>query len=136
MKNIPLALSAMAAHRQFILWILSDRGGKPVKLPVDYRTGSVADAHDPAIWTDSTTAVNMAAMMGDGYGVGFVLTANDPFFFVDLDNCLGDDGAWSPVAVDIMGRLPDAAIEVSQSGRGLHIIAQGAAPEHACKNIA
>lgn len=138
MQQLPEALQPLAAYKQFILWTTADRSGKLVKLPVDWRTAKVADAHDPGAWMDAATAVDTARAYGDNYGVGFVFTPNDPFFFVDLDKCLNADNAtWSPVATDIMARLPGAAIEVSQSGRGLHIFGQysGAAPDHSCKNV-
>lgn len=137
MQNLPEALQPLAAYKQFILWTLAEREGKQVKLPVDYRTAKVADAHDPGAWMDSTTAISTAQAYGENYGVGFVFTPNDPFFFVDLDKCLNaDNTTWSPVAMDILARLPGAAVEVSQSGRGLHIFGQGVAPDHSCKNIA
>jgi hypothetical protein len=136
MQVLPEALAALGLYRQFILWMLAERDGKQVKLPVDYRTASVGDAHNPYIWLDAQTAITTAAAFGDGYGVGFVFTVNDPFFFVDLDKCLeADNVTWSPVAMDVLTRVPGAAVEVSQSGRGLHIIGTGAAPEHSCKNV-
>ena len=132
--NAPL--HAMAAYSQFILWMLAERNGKQVKLPVDHRTGLVADAHNTDAWTDADTAIEAANAYGAKYGVGFVFSANDPFFFVDLDKCLEADGkTWSPVAMDVMQRLSGAAVEVSQSGRGLHIFGQGMALDHACKNV-
>lgn len=139
MQNLPEALQPLAAYKQFILWTTADRGGKLVKLPVDYRTAKVADAHDPGAWMDAPTAISTSQAYGENYGVGFVFTPNDPFFFVDLDKCLNTDNTtWSTVAMDILARLPGAAVEVSQSGRGLHIFGQyvGAAPDHSCKNIA
>ena len=136
MQSLPDALAPLAAYKQFILWMLADRDGKQVKLPVDHRTASVGDAHNPELWLDSVTALATAEMYGPEYGIGFVFTAADPFFFVDLDKCLEPDGAsWSPVAMDIMGRLPGAAIEVSQSARGLHIFGKGFVPDHSCKNV-
>lgn len=136
MQQLPEALTPLAAYRQFILWMLAERDGKQVKLPVDHRTASVGDAHNPEVWLDAQTALTTAAAYGSDYGVGFVFTDNDPFFFVDLDKCLeADNTTWSPVATDVMARIPGAAIEVSQSGRGLHIIGMGTAPEHSCKNV-
>jgi len=138
MHNLPESLRPLAAYKQFILWTIATRDGKQVKLPVDYRTAKVADAHDPKIWVDADAAVTAAAAYGVGYGVGFVFTEKDPFFFVDLDKCLNADNAtWSSVAMDILHRFPGAAVEVSQSGRGLHIFGQyvGDEPDHACKNV-
>ncbi len=134
MQSLPDALLPLAAYRQFILWMLAERGGKIVKLPVDYRTASVGDAHDPNIWMDAATAIVTAKLYGEPYGVGFVFTKDDPFFFADIDKCLQPDNTWSPIANDLMNRLSGAAVEISQSGSGLHIIGQGITPEHACKN--
>ena len=57
-------------------------------------------------------------------GVGFVFTENDPYFFIDVDNCLVDQATatWSPLAHEFVNRFPNAYTEVSQSGTGLHII--------------
>jgi hypothetical protein len=69
-----------------------------------------------------------AAAVG-GLGVGFVFTAADPYWFLDLDDCLSADGkTWMPHAREVCKSLPGAAIEVSQSGRGLHIVGRGAVP--------
>lgn len=105
-------------------------------MPVDYRTGKVHNAHDPEIWMTADAAISTAAAYGESYGVGFVFSANDPFFFLDIDKCLQPDGTWSPVALDVLASLPGAAVEVSQSGRGLHVFAMGDVPGHKCKNIA
>jgi len=138
LSELPPALQPLAAYPQFILWKLTERNGKQVKLPVDYRTAQVTDAHNPKAWADANTIIQTAKLFGSDYGIGFVFTDNDPFVFIDIDNCLeADNKTWSPVAMDIVGMLPGAAIEVSKSGRGLHIIGKysGALPKHACKNV-
>jgi hypothetical protein len=123
------ALKPLAAYNQFILWTLRD--GK--KLPIDYRTHQVCNAHDPAVWLSAEAAELLA---DDTYKIGWVFTAADPFFFLDIDNALQPDGQWSPLALAIIQALPGAAVEISQSGRGLHIIGRGQCPPHACKNTA
>lgn len=93
---------------QFITW----SGDKVPTHPV---TGLAIDPHDPAQW------MTREAAMATGRNVGFVFTANDPYFFIDLDKCReGDD--WRPEAREICARFAGAAMEVSQSGRGLHIM--------------
>lgn len=142
MQQLPEALRPLAEYKQFILWKTFQRGEATVKLPISPHTfESFAKGEDwqnnPARMVDADTAIKFAGLMGEGYGVGFLFTPNDPFFFVDLDKCLNaDNTTWSPVAMDIINRLPGAAVEVSQSGRGLHIIGKGQAPDHSCKNIA
>lgn len=127
---LPPALAAMQRYRQFIPYRLvasATRPGKTDKLPISYLTGLYANAHDPAIWMEVDAAAAYADMMGTDYGVGFVFTAADPFFFIDIDNCV-ENGAWSPTAQALMQRFGGAAIEVSVSGTGLHIIGCGTAP--------
>jgi len=136
MHSLPPPLAPLAAYPQFVVYRLvpGHRPGKTDKLPCDHRTGRVADAHDPTIQTDfATAAAAVAARRGEG--VGFVFTAADPFWFTDIDGALQADGTWSPLAVDLCARLAGAAVEVSQSGTGLHIIGSGTVPPHGCKNI-
>lgn len=136
MDNLPQALQGLAQYNQFILWTTTKKDGKTTKFPVDHRTASVGDAHDPSIWMSADVAMRAAHTYGPNYGVGFVFTKDDPFFFIDIDKCLNPDNAtWSPVAVDLMSKLPGAAVEVSQSGRGLHIFGKSSPVEHGCKNI-
>lgn len=143
MKQLPAALAALAAWRQFIVYVLvpsATKPGKTDKLPIDYRTGKMplkgsGGAHNPDLWTDHATAIRAAELFGNTYGVGFVFTQADPFFFLDIDNC-AVNGQWSETARALCGYFAGAAIEVSQSGRGLHVIGTGKPPPHACRNEA
>lgn len=143
MQSLPDALAPLAAFSQFILYKLvpsKRQPGKMDKLPVDYRTLQVFKKddgwqQDPAAWTSADQAIVTAKLCGDEYGVGFFFTPSDPFFFLDLDGCLqADEKTWSPLALSLINRLPGAAIEISQSGKGLHIFGTGHVPEHGCKN--
>lgn len=133
MLTIPPTL---AAYRQFILYTISpsvSRPGKTDKFPINSVTGHKHDAHDPTIWlsADEATAAQAARPTA---GIGFVFTDNDPLFFLDLDDCLGADGQWSPLATQLCDYLAGCFIEVSLSGSGLHIIgAATAVPPHSCK---
>ncbi|MCK5644890.1 MAG: hypothetical protein KAJ19_29085, partial [Gammaproteobacteria bacterium] len=146
MQQLPEALAPLAEYPQFILYKLvpsKKKPGKFDKLPVDFRTLQVFKKgdnwqQDPAARTTAAEAIARAALCGSDYGVGFFFTPEDPFFFLDIDGCLEPDNAtWSPVALDLINRLPGAAVEISQSGRGLHIFGTyaGAMPAHACKNV-
>lgn len=134
MHTLPDALAPLAAYKQFIVYKLlpGSKPGKTDKRPVDYRTGRVTlkgqgGAHDPAIWVGFATAASVAASCGAGHGVGFVFTTQDPFWFIDIDNC-AVPGGWSPIVHELCALFSGAAVEVSQSGRGLHIIGTGTAP--------
>lgn len=132
------ALQALAMYRQFILYKLVPsikNPGKTDKKPVNLSTMDVHNPHDPAIWFDYETAKAYASTLGKDYGVGFVFTANDPFFFLDIDNCIDTaTGVMSDVASNLIAALPGAAVETSQSGKGLHIIGMTGPIEHSCKN--
>lgn len=144
MQQLPDALAPMAAYRQFIVCLTypdPQKPGKTLKLPVDVRTGKTHNAHDPNIWLDAAYACQVASAWEAANGgandahyfVGFVFTEHDPFFFVDIDQCavVNPDGnvvAWSPIVHELCAALPGAAVEVSQSQRGLHIFGTGTAP--------
>jgi primase-polymerase (primpol)-like protein len=102
--------------RQFIVC-----GGDDGKLPIAWdatqNKWKACDPHDPKNWLTHQEAVNA------GYGVGFVFTDDDPYFFIDLDKCRDDAGVWTPEAIQVAGMFPGAMMEVSRSGRGMHIIA-------------
>jgi len=136
MQQLPPALEPLAVWPQFVTWRLvpSARPGKMDKLPCDWRNGKVTSAHDPATWGSFQECAD-AVRAGHGQGVGFVFTPDDPFFFLDIDGALQTDGTWSSIAVELCQRFAGAAVEVSQSGTGLHIIGTGDVPEHSCKNI-
>lgn len=133
MQELPAALAAFSAYAQFIIYKSVPRGAKTDKFPIDYRTGAVANAHDPAIWLDSSTAISTANAWGEPYGVGFVFTGLSGLWFLDIDNCLTPTG-WAPHAVQICNLLAGCAIEVSQSGTGLHLFGSGNLPDHSCRN--
>ncbi|MBI3480443.1 MAG: AAA family ATPase [Nitrosomonadales bacterium] len=136
-SSLPPALAALGAYRQFILCRFApstSRPGKTDKLPCA-PSGIVANAHDPANWLDHESAYTLASMFGADYGVGFVLTRNDPFFCLDIDGCLQPNNAWSPIALEICATLPGAA-EISNSGTGMHKWGQysDTLPPFSCKN--
>lgn len=134
------ALEALKAHRQFIVYRLelsALRPGKLDKLPCD-ASGRVVSAHDAAHWMSAAGATSRAQQFGTGWGIGFVLTPDSKRFCLDIDNCLQPDGQWSPLALQLCGMFPGAAIEISASGTGLHVWGSysGDMPAHACKNTA
>lgn len=138
MRELSPSLAAFGAYKQFIIYCLvpsKKRLGKTEKYPCDFRTGRIVSAQDPEFWTDSATAIAAAANFGGSYGVGFVFTDIDPFWFIDIDNCLlPDNSGWNPIANILCSLFTGSAVEISQSGRGLHIFGTGRPPSHGCKN--
>lgn len=130
MRSLPAALAPLARYRQFILCKIVPAHPKALKFPVDWRTLKVADAHDPAIWTGADEACTLAAVTG--LEVGFVFTKDDPFWFLDVDECRRGN-AWSETAQQLFALLNGAAIEVSHSGAGLHFFGRGTVPPHSTR---
>ena len=136
MQVLPPALAAFGAYRQFIFYRLSPdpkRPSKTLKQPVDPRTLRVADAHNPESWISFDEAAALLPALGGNHGIGFVFTSADPHWFLDIDEAY-DGTAWSPAALDACTKLAGCAVEVSQSGRGLHIFGTGFVPPHGCDN--
>lgn len=114
-----------ANYPQFILYKIipsQTRLGKSDKIPVNYLTGIPCDAHDKANWLALDEALKYFAKYNNTYGVGFVFTKDDPFFFLDLDNCIDDTGAISHIAGSLREYFKGCFIETSNSRNGLHII--------------
>lgn len=138
MQTLPAAFAAMANYRQFLCYVLvpsQTRPGKTDKYPVSPKTGEVVSAHDPQHWVSAMDACAISTAWGSQYGVAFVFTERDDFFFIDIDGAC-TDGVWSPLALKIAGMFPGAAMELSQSGKGMHIFGTGKAPAHGKRNDA
>lgn len=119
-------IQAPEAFKKYPQFILHDK-----KKPVNYQTLQVHDPHDPAAWMDYATAASLAAMYG--LGLGFVFTKADPFWFLDIDGCW-DGKVWSQTALSLCQAFTGCAVEVSQSGRGLHVFGSGDLPAHGTRN--
>ena len=126
----------MFTKKQFIVvQYISKTNGKSDKLPVDYQSKRVINPLDPQYWTTREVAEVTARALGEGYGIGFVFTESDGYFFYDIDDCVMDS-QWSPVALDAMRLFPEAYLEVSHSGRGLHIIGHyETIGKHKCRSV-
>lgn len=134
MDFLPKAFEALNGYSQFVIYKVTaskTRQGKTDKIPIHPTLYHPVDPHDRANWLSASAAIQAAKQAHAG--VGFVFTEHDPFFFLDIDGC-ATDGAWSPLANELMAAFPGAAIEISNSGQGLHIIGRGVAPPHSMKN--
>jgi putative DNA primase/helicase len=125
MYNLPTA-------SRYILGVVENNS----KYPLNSETLARHSAHDPAIWRSQADIDAVLDELGSEYILGFVISAQDNYFFIDLDGCLDDTGAWSALAVEACQTFAGCYIEVSVSGRGLHIIGRyaGDIGTHACKN--
>ena len=131
-----MSLAPIQALNQWLVVLLAPQpNGRTEKYPLNSATGQPHDAHDPAIWLTHAQATATATAWGSQFTVGFVLTAPDPFWCLDIDAALQPDGTWSALSIDLCKSLPNTCVEVSQSGRGLHIWGQGPVPPHSKKNV-
>ncbi len=83
------------------------------KVPIT-ANNHAASSTNPATWTDYQTA--KASEYGDG--LGFVLNG-DGIICIDLDYCY--NGQPTDEAQALIDSLPNTYVEVSPSGKGLHI---------------
>lgn len=148
MQQLPPPLQPFAGYRQFILYKLvprDDGTGKVDKVPIGPQ-GYGVSVVDPSHWVSADEALaalpplaaNPAAVdpRATGVGVGFVFTENDPFFFFDIDGA-ASGGQWSILAQQLCAAFEGAAVELSQSGTGLHVFgAYTTLPQHGNRNDA
>jgi hypothetical protein len=130
-------LTALADRRCFITWYavpIPDKPGKFDKVPYEARpglegSGKNSSAQDPSTWL---TAAEARAFAAQGLLVGIVITEGSGLFCVDLDGALQPDGTWSAFSQWALALFPGACVEVSHSGKSLHIIGSCARdfPEH------
>ena len=116
------AFAALAVEPRWVAWRNELRGGKLTKVPYA-PDGKRAKADDPSTWGTRTAAQARAAksVNGQGGGVGLQLGdlgADMHLCGIDLDNCIADDGALAPWALEILSAVPTYT-ERSPSGRGL-----------------
>jgi primase-polymerase (primpol)-like protein len=98
---------------QFVNYKFEKKGDRVTKPPVD-ATGYNIDAQNPASWRSYEDANATSEQ------IGFVLTADDPFLFIDLDHVL-KEGKLCDWAERLLTELPTTYTEISPSGDGLHL---------------
>src|SRR5688572_11547247 len=117
----PAGVPALLRERpRWICWRLAPGTPKPRKLPLAPRTGEVADAHDPIVWTDFATACRRAGEIQGCAGLGYVFVEGDGLVGIDLDDCVDEQGRPTPEAMDIVRRFGTYA-EISPSGTGVKL---------------
>jgi hypothetical protein len=119
---------SLTALDQWIVWRFEQRNDKPTKVPYQIN-GSRASSTDPRTWCSWDGALKASQDNPRCWcGVGFVFSATDPFFGIDLDQCLDTDGKLKPWAQPIMARFLDTYAEISPRGQGIKIWANGRLP--------
>ena len=101
------------------VWRLeADEKGRMTKIPYNPENGLHASVSQPTTFSDLKTALE--AMRQGGYnGVGLRVT--DKVGCIDIDDSVSDDGKLSDNAEAVLRMLPEAFVELSPSGHGLHL---------------
>lgn len=148
MLNIAGIPDEMKFYRQWVVWRMEDHGGaKPTKVPYCPQWGTRAAVDNPGTWGSFEDAAQRGPFLereivvkatgfdAEGrrifpspsetgvHGIGFVLTKDDPYAFIDLDDTKGN--------ADQLARQQriftefQSYSERSPSGSGLHVIVKG-----------
>lgn len=102
------------------------------KVPLNPLDGTFAKSNDPTTWSDFDTAVACIKRI-DGLMLGFMLSVDDPFAVIDLDNPRKESLKLTPEQIERADTMHnqifeqfDSYSEKSPSGKGLHIWVRGA----------
>jgi primase-polymerase (primpol)-like protein len=123
----------------FIVWRGTDKSPVNALHPAPLSDFARLDAQKPANWLPYEIAAEYARALGSGFGVGIVLHEGCGLLCVDIDGCI-EAGSMSPLAVRLIREARmcclDTYVEISMSGRGVHIIGpySGSPPLHSTKN--
>lgn len=121
--TVPALWRALAAIApQFVLF--KHTGHDKVPCGFDGRPG--INAQDPRWWCSLDVALAAAAALGEGYGLGYVLTRAINVACLDIDAARLPNGEWDARVHVAVQRLPGAIFETSWSGNGVHLWMLGA----------
>jgi len=118
---------AMRSRKQWLVWNLETRNGKPSKIPYQV-DGTNAKTNTPSTWTDYESC-KAAVDVGRFHGTGFVFAEGDGFCGIDLDHCVDGNGNLSEWAIEILEIFAGTYIERSPSGDGFHIFCRAKIPK-------
>jgi len=133
--SLDVALGGMRAVAQWFAWRLewNDAENKYNKTPCGADGLYRIDASQPAAWLSYADAcaqcqrLNQQSNASVRYALGFWLTADCGYFFLDIDKCGDGQGALSEFATQMITAFPGAMMEWSSSARGVHVIGRYAA---------
>lgn len=125
--DLPPALLGFTGWAQWLNYRLTPQPNGKTRKEAIGRGGYRVSPTDPAEWMSYEEAA------ATGLPLAFCFSERDPFFFLDIDGALNADGQWSPLAQGLMRRMHGCAVEVSSSGRGLHIFGLGTVDSHSSR---
>jgi hypothetical protein len=133
MNTIPSVGGVGFTHSKFIVCKLEQRGDRTEKMPCNAQ-GIVTSLHTADRMT-LEQAQQTASGLGANYRAGVIIDG-DGRWCLDIDGALQADNSWSGLASELCATFAGCYVEVSQSGKGLHIFGYSASiPPHASKNV-
>lgn len=127
-EQIPQELKALP---NWICWdaVPDEKRGKIKKVPINALTGGGGMSNNPSTWCDFDTAVRASEKHS---GIGFMF-GGCPYFGVDIDGKEEELEAYQRgengnIISEFISTLQSYA-EISQSGKGIHIICRGTLPK-------
>lgn len=127
-EQIPQEIKALP---NWICWdaVPDEKRGKIKKVPINALTGGGAMSNNPSTWCDFDTAVRASEKHS---GIGFMF-GGCPYFGVDIDGKEEELEAYQRgengnIISEFISTL-QSYTEISQSGKGIHIICRGMLPK-------
>ncbi len=108
----------MKELKRFVGWRKEELEGKVAKLPFSLLDGKAKDWNREDRWVDFKNIENI------NNPIGFILVEEDNIVCIDLDNAIVN-GQLSSMAEEVVKDFVGSYMEISQSGKGLHIFARG-----------
>lgn len=131
-ENVPIELKVL--RRWVCFKVEGMENGKTTKRPYNPINGKLAKVNDELTWSTFDIALN-GCIKYKCDGIGFILGCG--IFGIDLDNHVDENGVapmtdeeFKEFSNDFIEKL-DSYTELSQSGKGIHIICQGKLPSGA-----
>ena len=127
-SNVPDELKSL---KRWVCYRVEDRDGKATKVPINSISGGYARSNDSITWSKFHIALSGCVKYACA-GIGFML--GDGIFGIDLDNHPDKDGVclskeeFNELSNEFIEQL-DSYSELSQSGKGVHIICKGSLPK-------
>jgi AAA domain/IclR helix-turn-helix domain len=130
LSKLPRALAPLIERPQWAIWRWTPKpkGGWQKPPFMATQPSRNASTSNPDTWTDYKTAL-AAVHAGHGDGITYMLTEDDPFSAIDIDNCRHLDthsiDGWAQL---FMGYAVTSYQEVTPSGTGVRIWGSGNGP--------
>jgi len=106
-------------------WLLYSEDSTPSKKPLN-SDGYGASWSDPASWLSFEEATSLTTGSDQYDGIGFVVTASDPYIALDLDGCLREPREEKPKPwLPDPDPLSESFMQYSTSGTGMHAFTYG-----------